>query len=340
MGEVRVWAIGSTDIWKGARQFEFEIEQIGPRDVRRAGELAARYADGAGQFIVWVSKGIAPLPRLVAQIRRAVPSAVVIVDLDDDDAGLARAFRARSRTNRLKLNPLRAMHPDRIGSSQRASFELADGVTYATDALRRRLPVELPAALIPHTRMVSRERPVRNTGTSRIRIGAFGTIRAHKGQAVLRDLIATFDDIELYTFRDSGMGAPSPEQDNWTEIPSDTPLGEAYELIDVALIVMDAAAEGGDVQLPAKLIDAMNAGAPIVATHTDPIEEIAHDVYVPLRPQASLTEVHAAVLYAVDGHHGRAARERFLRELTPSALGVKLRAHVALVAQGRGPTHG
>ncbi|RLQ82672.1 hypothetical protein D9V28_12005 [Mycetocola zhadangensis] len=327
-------------MWKGARQFDFDIDTIsGARMTRRIGELASRYAKGTDRLIVWVSKGIAPLPRLVGEIRRVVPSAVVIVDLDDDDAGLARAFRARSLSNAFKLNPLRVMHPLRIEASQQRSFLLADGLTYATDALRRRLPANLPATLIPHTRAEGRERLPPAAGSDRVRIGAFGTIRAHKGQAVLQNLIATYQDVELFTFQGSGMGAPGPGQDNWTEISPDTPLEEAYDLVDVALIVMDATSDGGDVQLPAKLIDAMKAGVPIVATRTDPIDEIAGGVYLPLDQHTTLEEIHAAVMAAVTSDRGHAARERFLRELTPSALASTLIAHITQISQGKGHTH-
>jgi glycosyltransferase involved in cell wall biosynthesis len=324
IGNVDVLAVGNDRVWPGASQFDFHVQQISGLLTSRLKHLVQSRSREADQLIVWVSKGIRPLPRLISVIQKAVPSAIVILDLDDDDAALAEGFRQRSNRNRLTLHGFRAMHPARIRAAQKRLAKMAAGTTLSTNFLGERLGVEGPKLRVPHSRVPTNTKTSDATISPKIRVGAFGTLRPHKGGALFMDLIDEFEELELVTFIDCGLGTPRPGQSNWKEISPTTPLSAAYASVDVTLIPMDDAAPGSDVQLPAKLIDAMRSGVPIVATPTPAIVEIADGYFVPLQRAADLDEVLLAIRTAVSSDLGSRAREVFTAELTPEVLSLRL----------------
>ncbi|MCZ4501076.1 MAG: glycosyltransferase family 1 protein, partial [Marmoricola sp.] len=215
IGPVNVLAASRGKIWRGAAQFDLPVELIEPRSMQNVMKIAASAAAASDHVLVWVCKGIDPLPRIVRAILRVAPQAIVVLDLDDDDAGLAEGFRNGSLTNALKLNVLRAMHPMRIRAAQRILSSIATGTTTATDAVAAELRVKGPRLRVPHTRVEQLVVPTPAPISAKIRVGAFGTIRPHKGGTLLMNLIHDYPDLELITFRDCGLGRPGLEQTNW-----------------------------------------------------------------------------------------------------------------------------
>jgi glycosyltransferase involved in cell wall biosynthesis len=324
MGTTEIWASDGGALWQGASQFDTKIRVLagGVEPIRTA---LSKVADPTSPLVIWVCKGFHPLPRIVRLIRGIVPNAIVILDLDDDDAGLAEDFRRASTVNALKLHPLRRGHPRRIRKSQRQIAEMSDGLTFATECLRTRYDgFDGPHERVPHVRVVTPKRTDSDTG-SPIRIGAFGTIRPHKGSALLKSLIETYPDVQLHTFRSSGMGTPTASQSNWKEIDPSTTLEYAYAEVDVAVIPISSLTSASTVQLPAKLVDAMRAGVPIVASKTQAIDEIAGGCYTPIADGASADDVRAAITVALAGHGGQAARARYEDLLTPGTAALRLR---------------
>jgi hypothetical protein len=323
LGPTEIWAIDGGTLWQGASQFQTKIRVLSGRTkpIQHALQEALRLER---PLVIWVCKGFAPLPKVVRQVKKTSPKAVVILDLDDDDAGLAEDFRRRSPINALKLNLLRRGHPKSIRRSQRELSRVADGLTFATETLRTRFSdFESTYERVPHVRAITPTRSSGRVGVP-VRVGAFGTIRPHKGSALLRSLVSTFNDVQLSTFRASGMGAPTDAQSNWVEIDPSTPLEVAYANVDVAVIPITNVTSASTVQLPAKLVDAMRAGVPIVASKTQAIDEIAAGCYSPIRDGATAEEVRMAISVALASGGGEAARARYESLLTPAKAAVRL----------------
>lgn len=329
LGHTEIWAMEGGTLWQGASQFQTKIKVL--RGRAKPIRSAMNSIDLQGPLVIWVCKGLSPLPKIARTIKKAAPGALVILDLDDDDAGLAEDFRRSSRTNALKLNFLRRGHPRRIRMSQGELAGIVDGLTFATETLRTRFAdFDITYERVPHVRVST---PVRGKSEASvpIRVGAFGTIRPHKGSALLRSLVSTFSDIQLSTFRSSGMGSPSTSQTNWVEIDPSTPLEDAYANVDVAVIPITNMTKASSVQLPAKLVDAMRAGVPIVASKTQAIDEIAAGCYSPIAEGASAQDVRTAITMALESNGGAAARARYEGLLTPAMAAIRLRVLLARI---------
>jgi glycosyltransferase involved in cell wall biosynthesis len=325
LGSTEIWALDGGKLWQGASQFETRIRVIA-RHTRSIRTALREAVNTNGPLVIWVCKGYAPLPQVVRLIKKASPNAVVVLDLDDDDAGLAEDFRRSSLMNALKLNFLRRGHPWRIRRSQGELAKIADGLTFATETLRTRFAgFDATYERVPHVRVIT---PVRTSEQTRlpIRVGAFGTIRPHKGSALLLSLISTFPDVRLSTFAASGMGAPTDAQTNWVEIDPSTPLELAYANVDVAVIPITNLTRASTVQLPAKLVDAMRAGVPIVASKTEAIDEIAAGCYSAIAEGATADDVRSAITVALANGGGEAARARYESLLTPEKAAIRLRS--------------
>lgn len=325
LGPTEIWANDGGPLWQGSSQFDTKIRVLAGGV--KAIQTALRQAVNLDRpLVVWVSKGFAPLPKLVRLVREACPDAIVLLDLDDDDAGLADDFRRSSLGNALKLNFLRRGHPWQIRKSQRELAGLSDGFTFATEILRTRYEgFDGPYERVPHVRSLTPRRMDGHIGKP-IRVGAFGTIRPHKGSALLRSLVATSPELQLSTFRSSGMGTPLPSEKNWVEIDPGMPLEIAYANVDVAVIPITSLTSASTVQLPAKLVDAMRAGVPIVASQTQAIDEIAAGCYEPIAEGATANDVRIAISKALASGGGEAARMRYESLLTPDKAAIRLRS--------------
>jgi hypothetical protein len=270
LGECRVLAPADGDMWVGATQFRHQVGQLPPSPlefVKRIGEI-----NSDGPPVIWASKAFAPLPRYLAEVRRHLGSDVkIVVDCDDDDAGLARDFAARSLRGRLVLNPLRRTSGTRVQRAQESAASVADARTVATWAVAQSgYGRGLRTLRVPHVR----ERAMtRRTPSPYLRLGFLGTWRSHKGVQSLHSLLDSDSGVRLVSFAQSSA---LPQSSAWTLLDPRTPLSIAYAQVDVLALPMDRSGPA-DVQLPAKLVDAFASGTPVIATRTTAITEIAGD---------------------------------------------------------------
>lgn len=324
IGDTKVVSFGRGKIWAGASQFDIPVLRLS-RAWKKNLDVQLAAHEGH-RSVVWLSKGLEPLSRVAAFVRSRYPQSVIILDLDDDDAGLAEAFRKSSRTNYLKLSWFRRGNPWRIRRSQNAIASVADGFTFSTKALAAVYPGSYsPSVRVPHVRALfpdgtRQDRLVNHN----LRFGCFGTLRPHKGSQLLLDVMRSDRSITLVTFRNCGLGSPSGDDVNWIEIDPATPLQKAYEGIDVAVIPITDLGPGAQFQLPAKIVDAMRSNVPIVATLTPAIDEIAGGIITPLYPDQSLDDVKAVIRRAADSTQSRSVELRFRELLTPQAAAREL----------------
>jgi glycosyltransferase involved in cell wall biosynthesis len=141
------------------------------------------------------------------------------------------------------------------------------------------------------------------------------------------DIARNFSDWRFYSFEDCGLAAkPGETIANWTQLPKDTPLHEAYGAIDVAFIPITSDGRGARYQLPAKLVDAMSFGKCIVASSTPAIGEFADGCYIELPADASPEDANEALRLALEANLGARAYEVFTKLLTPAAAALELTA--------------
>ncbi|NYD40507.1 glycosyltransferase involved in cell wall biosynthesis [Nocardioides panaciterrulae] len=296
LGECRLFAPESSSRWLPAAQFPVAVDDLPSPNL-----FGKRVRDWSHdrRIVVWSCKSISPLPRYLRALRRAVPEdrLCVVVDFDDDDAGLAEMFVARSVRNAVKLNRLRSGSATRIRRAQRRAVRVANARSVATWALGPHVPGNhLPSVRIPHVRhrmlvghpSFSRDRP--------IRVGFLGTWRAHKGGDALMRLAET-KGFKLVTFSQKGVvAAPGLEV-----LDPSTPLSAAYSRIDVLALPMSTDPASLR-QLPAKLVDAFSAGVPVVATPTPAITEIAGTAITYLDDWTDITQVQRVMREAVSDY--------------------------------------
>ena len=104
-------------------------------------------------------------------------------------------------------------------------------------------------------------------------------------------------------------------------------LSSAYGAIDVALLPQELGRSGADVQLPAKLIDAMAHGVPVVATRSNPVYEMAGESAVYVDDWSDTTAVRGAIANAFGEVRrlGPAAHETAKRDASLARIAGPLR---------------
>lgn len=324
LGETTLISFGRGKIWPGVSQFDTPVLRVS-RNWRKDLDRVLLGHRGHSS-VVWLSKGLDPLSKVASYVRRRYPDTTVILDLDDDDAALAIAFRKSSMTNHLKLSWFRRGNPWRIRKSQDAIASVADSFTFSTHALATRYPNSyVPYARVPHVRVPASVKARQSRlKDGNLHFGCFGTLRPHKGSQLLLDIMRADRDLTLVTFRNCGLGVPLSTDCNWLEIDPATPLDRAYANIDVAVIPITDSNAGAQYQLPAKIVDAMRARVPIVATPTPAIEEIAGDAISPLRHDQTYGEIIGLIRKAAMSNLSHSSGNRFMEVLTPQAAAVEL----------------
>lgn len=319
LGPTKLFAFGGGDAWKGLGQFDVPVERLSWRWRRQLEPMLQPASNSL--TVVWLSKGISPLDEVARYIARKNPDALILLDLDDDDAGLAEAFVRRSLLNRAKLHWFRRGHARRVRQSQWHISRLADAFTFSTHSLAEAFPPSFrPKARVPHVRRdLPRLTTARESNSKKVHFGSFGTLRPHKGSGLLLDLMRHDRSMTLVTFANCGLGTPEANDTNWIELPPDTPLLDAYAHIDVSIIPITENSSGAQYQLPAKLIDSMQSGVPILASATPAIVEIAGEAFTPLDLDRPLESLGNQIKQIAKETSGLLGRDRFERVLTPSA---------------------
>jgi glycosyltransferase involved in cell wall biosynthesis len=202
---------------------------------------------------------------------------VLVVDLDDYDAAIhAEWHRELPPLERARSVARSELSPIRIRVRIRQLLPAATMLTVSSWALRRCLPrFSGPEVRLPHPRSARAYEPP--VPSERLRIGFLGTPVGYKGVETICRIIATRGDTELHvlagtedTFSPVGRERLVVHAHHGPET-----LMNAFRHIDVVVLPQDAAVPAARYQLPAKLVDALRFGRPVVATDTPPIRELA-----------------------------------------------------------------
>jgi glycosyltransferase involved in cell wall biosynthesis len=266
----------------------------------------------------------------------------VVLDLDDHDEALSREFRERSLANRLRLHPLRMLHPNRVRQTRLAAVRAADALTCSSEALARALclPASKPRLRVAHPRPAGGDAPRVEALDGRVHAGCLGTLREHKGLGVLGSLLERDSSLVLHVFDP----APPPLLRYGEQVVAHapaTPLSRIYARLDVALLPQGDS-PGARVQVPAKLLDSLRFGVPVLASATPAIEEIAGDAYRAVTDWGNLDAVLEQLRACAAEREtiGAKGRARFERELSLDAQVQPFETFIAettrLASSGRG----
>ena len=329
---IRLFAPDDGDLWPGARRSSLCVERYtSSRSVLTAVRAIS------GPLVVWGVKPISASWCPALQVAAALPATRLILDIDDADEALSRQFMSASLGNRLRLHPWHPLTPTSIRRTLARASRQAHGLTYASEAVRDLLDLQSrgPLLRVPHPRhRVSAL--LERTPDAHINIGFLGTLREHKGLATMERLVADEPRYRLHVFR--GTVPATSTLAGITQLVEhdvDAPMAHVYSQIDV-VILPQAESVGAQVQLPAKLLDAMRFGKPTVASRSPAIYEAAGDTITYVADWDSKEDVHRKIAAAATLESGTAtrAKRRFDAELALEAQVDPLRRFVEAMSAG------
>ncbi len=329
---VSVVAPDDGPLWPAASRWPFPVTRADSVDAMSPG------VDLEGLRWVWVVKPLRRSWSLGRALAEAHPGARLILDIDDDDEELSREFVNATLWNRVRVNRLRQLHPARVRATRKEALRMADGVTVASFAVGDQVGLNRAGeSRVPHPRAIartSRLRPPYEDGEKHV--GFFGTVRSHKGVASIGRLLEADRSVILHIFAGSDGGSLGVFRDQIVEHRGDEPWESLFDSVDLVMLPQHHS-KGGDVQLPAKLLDAMRFGVPVLASPTRAIREIAGDTVLYVEDWADLGQVRGALESCLrqGGRLGAAARNRFENELSLEASADEFRGFLETMGGGR-----
>jgi len=286
LGPVAVAAAEHQGTWPGAVSWDLSVTRFSsPRELLR---LAAERSRPQGPPLVVVA--VKPLPTSLgaalavrAVLRRRRRPVRLIADLDEDDVALrTAALRYGSRRDRLRRNvdtlrDIHVGHPVLVRPLQKLAVPRADAISVSSWEVARALVrgASAPVMRIPHARAARAYAAPRRS--DRLRLGFLGTPRGYKGVGLLSELLEVLPDAELHLLGDrvpTALKDLPPGRLRMHATGSRDSLERAFAEVDVIVLPQDPHADQTKLQLPAKLIDALMFGRPVVATATPPILEV------------------------------------------------------------------
>ena len=353
---VRLYAPEDGPLWPGAKRATQPVRRFGSpaglvAELSREGRTqlglergAELECDGRSLF-VWAIKPLSSSWGAAQAIGRALPMSLTVLDVDDADEALSSQFRTASLANRLRLHPWSPLNPRRIRNTLASALSEVDALTYASEALRSTLGIDFdgPTLRVPHPRrqvpshVPGSRAPRSHVPSEQIHLGFLGTVRRHKGLGDIEALVLDDSRHVLHVFRGA---LPNPTRERLkarlVEHEVDAPMEDLYAEIDVVVLPQDRS-PGAQAQLPAKLLDAMRFGKPIVASPTAAIVEAAADTVLYVGDWSSLDEVRSKVLQAHAGGStlGQTTQARFEQQLAFEVQVGALREFVRTIAAPR-----
>ncbi len=338
-------------LWPGAKRATQSVRRFGSQaelvaELRHEGQVhlgsegAAQLEYDGRSLFVWAIKPLSSSWGAAQAIRRALPMSLTVLDLDDADEALSSQFRAASLANHLRLHPWNPLNPRRIRNTLASALGEVDAVTYASEALRSALGIDFdgPTLRVPHPRRQAASSSTSpHAASEHIHLGFLGTVRRHKGLGDIEALVLEDSRYVLHVFRGA---LPSQAREHLSarliEHEVDAPMEDLYREIDVVVLPQDRS-PGAQAQLPAKLLDAMRFGKPIVASPTAAIVEAAAETALYVADWGSLEEVRSKISQAhADGAAlGQAALARFERQLALEAQIEGLREFIRAIEAPR-----
>lgn len=318
-------------VWPGRTAF--------PRSTLR--QCVGRELWGIEADVLWAIK---PLPQSLGRSwaiarQRSLP---LVLDLDDDDLGLAREFVEQRTFNRFRL-ARRGDSPRRIVATEQLIPDV-DLVTVASDAVAARVLSRTavydglrPTGIqVPHPRDVG-DRPIPwPLKAEPLRLGFLGTVRPHKGLELLLEWIGASSGMRLVLLA-RGVDAVLRrrlETNPVVDVIDKTPR-EALRAIH-AVVLPQTLHGAADVQLPAKFCDALAAGRPVIASPSTAMLEFDSPgiLWVDNWRDRVLTDAVVARIREVGADLGRANWELARRSIARPVLARRVKEAFGILVTG------
>jgi glycosyltransferase involved in cell wall biosynthesis len=144
-------------------------------------------------------------------------------------------------------------------------------------------------------------------------------------------LVESDPDLRLHLFAGYDPAGMESIQSQIVEHPIDEPQVRQFESVDMVLLPQERT-PAGEVQLPAKLLDAMRFGVPILASPTKAITEVAGDTLTYIDDWDDVSGVRRRFREILDDapSFGAKARQRFEERLSSEAQLPTVRAFLEL----------
>lgn len=338
LGEAELWAVDCGPVWPAAVKFGVPVEVFSAGDRQRLLARIRSAVEAGEDVLVWVSKGLHPLDRLAEEAAR-LRRVTVIQDFDEDDLALMVNHLRGDPRRILSFPPYHPRSPFRVRRSQARAARAASAVTGTSNAIldvyANRGLVDVPSARIPHTRrFLPRDRPPvsedRDPSTG-ITLAFLGSIRPHKGLGHIVRLVEAMPDATFVSYAQAWR-PPQAVRDRWVELPSDTPVVDAYRGVDVLVVPQDLESDVAQTQLSAKVIDAALMARAIVGSPTATLEEFCAGSYLAVSDWNDIADIVRRIREADLRKLGEGLRDVYDREFSPSATSVQLRSVLDQVA--------
>lgn len=312
-------------MWRGARWLPCPVHRFTSRR-QLFSLLESARADFGPRILLWSSK---PLPRAYWPVRRylAGPGAGCghVLDLDEDDGQLARDFRATAALNRIRVHPFHQHHPRNIEGVLTDARRQPVAISASTPGLLNRLGLGhvRDVAFLQHSRPRDLETAALSgfarVRSERIRLGFVGTVRGHKGVSSLVSLVSNCPELELHVLADEMVGELAQIRHRLVQHPDAV---SALSTVDAILLPMDQGSVAARYQVPAKLIDALMFGLPVLATPTYAICQVAGDAIEPVNDWSAHGAIVNTIRSTMDRveETGRRNRTIFEQRFAVSAL--------------------
>lgn len=318
----RVVGVKGNEIWSPlvgtAFAADCRLPAVGGLDARR---------EALREHVVWADLVIAvkPLPSSfgVAVTLASAERRPVLLDIDDPDVEVRTSWLPRYEQLARWVLTSRYRELVRLGRLARRTPSMVSNPTLAQ---------RYAGIIIPHVRPMPVEAAIASDGPPTIRF--VGSPRGHKGLDVLRSAVAQLAD---RGFRLEVTAPPPDDAHPWETWLGNTTLADGVALVASAdIIVIPSLARGWSrAQLPAKLIDAMVHGRPVVASDLPPIRWALDEAGV-LVPSGDVRALVGALLSLESPERraqlGALARTRASRMFSVEAIAERFAGVVARVA--------
>ena len=333
-------------VWEPLRDSRLPVIPIPGHNLPDMIELARSIADQVRPDVVIACKPRLPALQLGMQIRDAA-GCPLILDIDDHELSF---FANRDPITMEQFEAVQpgewANHVEPYGEEWTRLCEgltgTADRILVSNTALQKRFG----GVVVPHVRDESAFQPVDASARVAVRnrfgvpidarvVLFFGTPRLHKGIGELAAAVAAIDDprVRLVIIGDA------PDKSVTAKLNQIAPgrviqiPGQPFSAIPTIMALGDVVALPQDVdhpisqfQLPAKAIDAIAAGLPLLVTPTPPLMDlVSAGLAVPFEPKGLKDAIVAALNKPVTPESQAAVRERFLRGYSYLSAGESLR---------------
>ena len=313
-----IFSASGRGVWEPIERSHIPLNLMTVADAAGFVSQAIDYVVSNPLDFVHLSKPRAPNV-ILGLLYKLVWQAKVIMDIDDEELGFVGACEPTSPD--AYLASIGAL-PSMTALMHKDWTQIAVGCAKAFDAIsvsNPALQARYGGPVIAHARDESRFRPLQDMAlASRARFGFargqkivlfLGTPRPHKGLMETAQAIASLAD-ESIVFAVMG-DFPSPSfKASLAAVPGvnfrffgnqameDVPA--IVSMANAVVLLQDDQSLVGQMQVPAKLTDALAMGVPVICNQTDALQDVARHGAVYLSDAGQLSQALKAVLYRAE----------------------------------------